>query len=84
MTKNNVFVGKGYCNQELFVLNISNVINENASSSAYIIDSISLWHARLGHVNISYIKKMQSCGLISGVNDKMDKCEICAETKLTK
>ncbi|XP_071928133.1 uncharacterized protein [Coffea arabica] len=65
MTKNNVFVGKGYCNQGLFVLNISNVINENASSSAYIVDSISLWHARLGHVNIGYIKKMQSCGLIS-------------------
>ncbi|XP_071912215.1 uncharacterized protein [Coffea arabica] len=84
MTKNNVFMGKGYCNQGLFVLNISNVINENASSSAYIIDSISLWHARLGHVNMSYIKKMQSCGLISGVNDKMDKCEICAEAKLTK
>ncbi|XP_071940012.1 uncharacterized protein [Coffea arabica] len=84
MTKNNVFVGKGYCNQGLFVLNIANVINENASSSAYIIDSISLWHARLGHVNMSYIKKMQSCGLISGVNDKMDKCEICAETKMTK
>ncbi|XP_071905928.1 uncharacterized protein [Coffea arabica] len=70
MTKNNVFLGKGYCNQGLFVLNISNVINENASSSAYIVDSISLWHARLGHVNIGYIKKMQSCGLISEV----DKC----------
>ncbi|XP_027067531.1 uncharacterized protein [Coffea arabica] len=42
ITKNNVFVGKGYCNQGLFVLNISNVINENASSSAYIVDSISL------------------------------------------
>ncbi|XP_071933566.1 uncharacterized protein [Coffea arabica] len=84
MTKNNVFVGKGYCNQGLFVLNISNVINENASSSAYIVDSISLWHARLGHVNIGYIKKMQSCGLISGINDNMDKCEICAEAKITK
>ncbi|XP_071933569.1 uncharacterized protein [Coffea arabica] len=69
MTKNNVFVGKGYCNQGLFVLNISNVINENASSSAYIVDSISLWHARLGHVNIGYIKKMQSCGLISDLGE---------------
>ncbi|XP_071912216.1 uncharacterized protein [Coffea arabica] len=69
MTKNNVFVGKDYCNQGLFVLNISNVINENASSSAYIVDSISLWHARLGHVNIGYIKKMQSCGLISDMGE---------------
>ena len=31
MTKNNIFVGKGYCNQGLYVLNISEIINENAS-----------------------------------------------------
>ena len=78
MTKNNVYVGNGYCNKGFFVLNISNVINENASSSAYITNSISLWHARLEYVNISYIKKMQSCGLISGSSKNMDKCEICA------
>ena len=39
MTKNNVFVGKGFCNQELFVLSISEVMNENTSSSAYLVDS---------------------------------------------
>ena len=42
MTKNNVFVGKGYCDQGLFVLNVSEVINENASSSAYLIDSYDI------------------------------------------
>nr|XP_009784424.1 PREDICTED: uncharacterized protein LOC104232844 [Nicotiana sylvestris] len=42
MTKNNVFVGKGYCNQGLFVLNISDVINGNVSNSAYMVESISL------------------------------------------
>ena len=42
MTKNNVFVGKGYCDQALFVLNVSEVINENASSSAYLIDSYDI------------------------------------------
>ena len=31
MTNNNVFVGKGYCNQRLFVLNIFYGINENVS-----------------------------------------------------
>ena len=35
MTKNNVFVGNGFCNQGLFVLSISEVMNENSSSSAY-------------------------------------------------
>ena len=59
MTKNNVFVGKGYCDQALFVLNVSEVINENASSSAYLIDSYDIWHARLGHVNPTYVMKLQ-------------------------
>ena len=49
MTKNNVFVGKGYCDQGLFVLNISEIINESSS----------MWHARLGHVNSSYVMKLQ-------------------------
>ena len=39
MTKNNVIVGKGFCNQGLFVRNISKVMNENSFSSAYLIDS---------------------------------------------
>jgi hypothetical protein len=34
MTKKNVFMGGGYYNHELFVLNIANVMNENASSSS--------------------------------------------------
>jgi len=57
MTKNNVFVGKGYCDQGLFVLNISEVMNES-ESSAYIVDSYDIWHARLGHVNSSYVMKL--------------------------
>ena len=47
MIKNNVFVGKGYCDQGLFVLNVSEVINNNASTSAYLVDSYDIWHARL-------------------------------------
>ena len=39
MTKNNVFVGKGFCNQGLFVLSIYEVMNENSSSSTYLVDS---------------------------------------------
>ena len=47
--------------------------------------SFSLWHARLGHVNFGYLKKMQSLGLISGIEtNTIDKCQICIETKITK
>jgi hypothetical protein len=85
MTKNNVFVGKGYCNHGLFVLNVAENMNENASSSAYLLDSYDLWHARLGHVSQSYLKKMNSLGLISSSNySSMNKCEVCVEAKITK
>ena len=84
MTKNNVFVGKGYCDQALFVLNVSEVINENASSSAYLIDSYDIWHARLGHANPTYVMKLQQLGLINKHDKQSKKCEICVESKLTK
>jgi len=58
MTKNNVFVGKRYCDQGLFVLNIFKIINEYGSS-AYIFYLYDVWHARLGHVNYSYVMTLQ-------------------------
>ena len=51
-------VGKGFCNQGLFVLNVVEIMNGNVSSFAYLVDSYDVWHARLGHVNSGYIKKM--------------------------
>ena len=85
MTKNGVFFGKGYCSRELFKLNVLNVImNENVSSSIYLVDSFDLWHGRLGHVNFSYIKKMRESGLLPKINLSNDKCEMCVEAKSIK
>ena len=43
MKNNNIFVGKGFCNQGLFVLNTFEVINGNASSSsAYLVYSYDI------------------------------------------
>ena len=55
------FVGKGYLSGGLFVLNIvqENVNNASISYSAYIVESINLWHRRLGHVNIASIKMLR-------------------------
>jgi len=83
MTKNNVFVGKGYCDQSLFVLNIYEVINES-ESSAYIVDLYDIWHARLGHVNSSYVMKLQRLGLINMHDKQNSKCDVCVESKITK
>ena len=67
MKKNNFFVGKGFCNHGLFVLSIYEVMN-GTSSSAYLIDSYDVCHARLGHVSSGYIKKMQTLGLINNID----------------
>ena len=57
MSHNGVFFGKGYLNGSLFVLNLaSETMNENPSNSAYIAESVDLWHGRLGHVNFASIK----------------------------
>ena len=68
MTKNYIFVGKGFCNQGFFVLSIYEVMNENSFSSAYLVDSYNVWHARLGHVSSGYIKKIQNLGLINNID----------------
>ena len=84
MTKNNVFVGKGFCNKGLFFLSIYEVMKENSFSSAYLVDSYDVWHASLGHASTGYIKKMQSLGLINNIDHSgLSKCQICV-TKLTK
>ena len=85
MTKNNVLVGKGYCDRGLFVLNVSEIVKDNEFSFAYMVDSVDLWHARLGHVNMSYVKKLQQLGIIVANSSTCpNKCEICVESKLTK
>ena len=83
ITKNNVFVGKGYCDQDLFALNIYEIMNES-KSSAYIVDSYDIWHTRLGHVNSSYVMKLQRLGLINMHDKQNSKRDVCVESKITK
>ncbi|KAA0042258.1 ty1-copia retrotransposon protein [Cucumis melo var. makuwa] len=64
LTKNGEFVGKGYLSNGLFVLNTISV-NANASSSAYVIGYVNLWHGRLGHVNFASIRKLKNLRLIN-------------------
>ena len=50
-----------------------------------MVDYVDLWHARLGHVNMSYVKKMKELGLIHNIIDFSNiKCEVCVESKSTK
>ena len=85
LSKNGVFVGKGYACDGMFKLSV-NIINNNKDVvSAYIIDSsISLWHARLAHVNYRSLKFMAKHGYINYQDAEYDKCETCIQAKMTK
>ena len=76
---------KRFCNQGIFLLSINEVMKENSSSSAYLVDSYDVWHAILVHASTGYIKKMQSLGLINNIDYLgLSKCQICVTSKLTK
>jgi len=84
--RNGIFVGKGYRSGGLFILNVaSDVVNGNSSSSAYIAESVDLWHSRLGHVNYASINKAKNMRLISNINtENCSKCYICVKAKFAK
>uniref|UniRef100_A0A2N9HZD6 Integrase catalytic domain-containing protein n=1 Tax=Fagus sylvatica TaxID=28930 RepID=A0A2N9HZD6_FAGSY len=50
LSRNGDFVGKGFCHGGLFVLDAEcENMNKASTSFAYIVESLDLWHGRLGH-----------------------------------
>ncbi|GJR87327.1 retrotransposon protein, putative, ty1-copia subclass [Tanacetum coccineum] len=51
LSKNQMYVGKGYAVNGMFNLNVVVVMNDinKMNSFAYLIDSSHMWHGRLGH-----------------------------------
>ncbi|KAL0312905.1 UNVERIFIED_CONTAM: Retrovirus-related Pol polyprotein from transposon TNT 1-94 [Sesamum radiatum] len=86
ITRGGDFIGNGYLSDGLFVLNTLPVIsNKSTSNSAYIVESINIWHGRLGHVNFDSIKRLKSMNLINTFEaSKCTKCSICVESKFVK
>lgn len=81
LSKNGLFVGKGYSCDGMFKLSINN----NMNASAYMVDlSLSLWHDRLAHVSFRSLKYMAKHGLISYKNAETKTCEVCIQAKMTK
>ncbi|KAL0556827.1 hypothetical protein IC582_005344 [Cucumis melo] len=84
LTKNGEFVGKGYLFNGLSMLNTISM-NANASSSAYMIESVNLWHGRLGHVNFASIRKLKDLRFVNtSESHETGKCPICVESKFHK
>lgn len=88
ITKNGMYVGKGYLNNDLFKLNVITIVPtviNKVNSSAYLIESSSIWHSRLGHVNYDTIRRLVNMDLLPKFHiDANHKCETCVEAKLTK
>ncbi|GJS01455.1 retrovirus-related pol polyprotein from transposon TNT 1-94 [Tanacetum coccineum] len=85
LSKNQVYVGKGYAMNGMFKLNVMVVKNEINNSSAYLIESSNVWHARLEHVNFNSLRRLIKSNSIPNchINSKY-KCKTCVEAKLTR
>ena len=81
LSKNGRFVGKGYATDGMYKISI---INKEVSCYAYFVDSLYLWHAKLGYLNFKYLKFMSKHGMISYKHDDEKKYEICIQAKMTK
>ncbi|GJV63859.1 retrovirus-related pol polyprotein from transposon TNT 1-94 [Tanacetum coccineum] len=87
LSKNQVYVGKGYVMNDMFKLNVMVVKNEinKMNSSAYLIESSNVWHGRLGHVNFNSMRRLIKFNSIPNCHiDSKYKCETCVEAKLTR
>ena len=79
ISKNGVFVSKGYSCDGMFKLSI----NKNIPVSVYIIEqSFSLWQSKLGHVNYKTLQYMSKHGMITCQNEINKKCEVCVQAKM--
>ena len=79
-------MGERFCHEGLFALEIDcENMNIFSNSFAYIVESLDLWHGRLGYVNVAAIKRMKQIILIPNLtNSEYSKCEICVEAKQFK
>ena len=77
LSKSRNFVGKGYSYDWMIKLCTNDNINKMASNYAYMCDinSLSLWHNRLGQVGLNTIKRIVKCVIISCDAKEFKKCE---------
>ena len=91
LTKNGMYVGKGYMINGLFKMNvmivvppIKNINNKNTSSS-YMLESSNAWYGIIGHVNYDTLRRLIDMECLPKFKiDLNHKCEICVESKLTR
>nr|GFA02775.1 zinc finger, CCHC-type [Tanacetum cinerariifolium] len=86
LSKSGVFVGFGYYNKGMFVLNLNKVPDDSSfvyMSSSTVVNT-SLWHARLGHVNYKRMLEMSKDDLVPVVDENTKKYTTCMLTNITR
>ncbi|GJR15756.1 zinc finger, CCHC-type containing protein [Tanacetum coccineum] len=86
LSKSGVFVGFGYYNNGMFMLNLNKVHDDYGSvsmSSSTVVNS-SLCHARLGHMHYKRMLEMSKDDLIPAIDENSQKCTTCMLTKITR
>ncbi|GJU89678.1 zinc finger, CCHC-type containing protein [Tanacetum coccineum] len=86
LSKCGVFVGFGYYNNGMFMLNLNKVPDDSDSvymSSSNVVNS-SLWHARLGHAHYKRMLEMSKDDLIYAIDENSEKCTTCMLTKIAR
>ncbi|GJZ80200.1 zinc finger, CCHC-type containing protein, partial [Tanacetum coccineum] len=75
LAKSGVFVGFGYYNNGMFILNLNKVPDDSDSiymSSSTVVNS-SLWHARLGYVHYKRMLEMYKDDLVYDIDENLEK-----------
>nr|GEU81292.1 zinc finger, CCHC-type [Tanacetum cinerariifolium] len=86
LSRHGVFIGFGYYNNGMFMLNLNKVpsiVNSIYMAYSLVVDS-KLWHARLGHVHYQCLNDMSKDSLIPSFDKYMEKCNACMLTKITR
>ncbi|GKE25603.1 zinc finger, CCHC-type containing protein, partial [Tanacetum coccineum] len=85
LSRHGVFIGFGYYNNGMFMLNLNKVPSSiNSVYMAYSHVDSKLWHARLGHVHYQSLHDMSKDCLIPSFDKNMEKCNTCILTKITR
>ncbi|GKB78075.1 zinc finger, CCHC-type containing protein [Tanacetum coccineum] len=86
LSKSGVFVGFGYYNNGMFMLNLNKVPNDSGSvyMSSFTVVNSSLWHARLGHVHYKRMLEMSKDDLIPVIDENPKNVTTCILTKITR
>nr|GFA15201.1 hypothetical protein [Tanacetum cinerariifolium] len=75
LSKCGIFIGFGYYNNGMFMLNLNKVHDDSDSvymSSSSTVFNTSLWHARLGHVHYKRMLEMSKDELIPAIDENSE------------